>query len=306
MKRLPPLNAIRAFEAAARHLSFAKAAEELNVSPGAVSHHIKTLEADLGQSLFKRLNRAVVLTQAGQLCLPGIREGFDKIRVAIDKIRKTEDDSNLRVSVGPAFAAKWLLPRIYKFAELHPDIGVTVLASLSLADFEIDPVDVAIRYGQGDYPDLYTDLLFHEWHSPMCSPKLLEGEKPLKTPADLKNFTLIHDDTLKENPLAPDWEDWLNKVGVKNMDLTKGLHFTQADHSLQAAIAGHGVTLGRYLLASGDLDAGRLVMPFDFRVDWPFSYYLVSPKVTKESLKVSAFRQWILEEVVEYQVDFNR
>jgi LysR family glycine cleavage system transcriptional activator len=297
MQRLPPLNAIRAFEAAARYLSFAKAADELNVSPGAVSHHIKALEEDLGVPLFKRLNRAVILTEAGQLCLPDIRDAFEKLNLAIDKVRSSKSDNRLRVSVGPAFASKWLLPRLYKFSEAHPEIAVTVSASVGVSDFTADPVDAAIRYGMGEYPGTKSDHLFEEWHVPMCSPQLLEGRKSLKKPRDLENFPILFEDSMASNPLSPTWEHWLEKAGAKDITLTQRAHFNQADHALQAAVDGQGVVLGRYVLASRDLEAGRLVIPIDIRLETPLSYFFVSPKSAVEKPEVTLFRTWLLEAV---------
>jgi len=297
MQRLPPLNAIRAFEAAARHLSFAKAAEELHVSPGAVSHHIKALEEDLGVPLFKRLNRAVILTEAGQLCLPGIRDAFEKLNIAIDKVRSSRSDNILRVSVGPAFASKWLLPRLYRFSEKYPEIAVTISASAGVADFAADPVDTAIRYGGGEYPGMKSDYLFGDWHAPMCSPQLLKGEKPLKEPADLANFPIIYEDSLVYNRLSPAWDDWLERAGATNVTLNQRAHFNQADHAIQAAVDGQGVVLGRYILASGDIAAGRLVIPLDIRLETPLAYYFVSPKSAVEKPEVTAFRSWLMDEV---------
>lgn len=297
-RRLPPLNALRAFEAAARHLSFTKSAQELNVTPAAISHQIKTLEEFLGVQLFRRTHRAVLLTDAGQRCLPVVRESFDNLAEIADLARAQDQSGILQVSAGPAFAVKWLVPRLKDFAEAHPNIDVRVAASLALADFRTDQVDVAIRFGFGKYPGLRVDKLFDEVLVPMCSPRLRDGDPPLLTPDDLRHHTLLHDDSTRFDPAAPNWARWLRAADVSGIDSERGPRFDHADHALQAAIDGLGVVLSGPGLASGDLAAGRLVMPFALQLPW-LAFYVVAPEATADKPKIVAFREWLLAEAAE-------
>lgn len=293
--RLPPLKAIRCFEAAARHLSFSKAAEELFVTPAAVSHQVKALEEWLGVPLFKRLNRAVILTHAGQSYFVGIRKGLDMIAAATENVMREDTAGPLHVDTLPSFAARWLLPRLSRFRELHPEIDVRLSASEKLTDFNRDTVDVVIRYGHGNYPGLRVDaLLTEEVMFPVCSPKLFEGSYPLRTPADLKYHTLLHDD------MRIDWQTWLAIAGVTDVDATKGPSFNDSSMLLTAAIEGQGVALGRSTLAADDLLAGRLVQPFDVQpIQAHSSYYLVTPEAAANRPRIAAFRAWIMKEASE-------
>jgi LysR family glycine cleavage system transcriptional activator len=302
-RNLPPLNALRAFEAAARHLSFTKAAEELHVTPAAVSHQIKGLEAQLGVPLFRRLTRALRLTEAGQAAFPKMRDGFDRLAEGVELLKAHEDDDSLTVSVSPSFGAKWLVPRLESLRTAHPDIDVRIDATDRLADFQGDGVDVALRYGPGNYPGLRVDKLFVQEMAPVCSPKLLEGEHPLKVPEDLRHHTLLHLDWTREAEAAPNWRMWLLAAGVDNVgpggvDPARGPRFSMDSLALQAAIDGQGVALTSSILTAGDLEAGRLVVPFDVSVCDPmdFAYYVISPERTAEQPKVAAFRAWVLGE----------
>ncbi|MZR32431.1 transcriptional regulator GcvA [Sneathiella litorea] len=290
--RLPPLKALRSFEAAARHLSFSKAAEELFVTPAAVSHQIKALEDWLGVTLFKRLNRAVILTNEGQNYLVGVRNGLETISSATEKIMQQDVSGALHVDTLPSFASRWLLPRLRLFREAHPDIDVRLSASDHLTDFNREDVDVVIRYGHGNYPGLRVDkILTEEVMFPVCSPSLLEGENPLRTPADLKYHTLLHDD------MRIDWQAWLAMAGVMDVDPKRGPSFNDSSMLLTAAMEGQGVALGRSTLAADDLIAGRLVQPFDvqpMRAD--HAYYIVCPEEVSDRPRIVAFRNWILEE----------
>jgi LysR family glycine cleavage system transcriptional activator len=204
MTRLPPLNALRAFEAAARHLSFNAAAEELNVTPAAISHQIKALEADLGVKLFRRLNRAVRLTDAGQACVPGLRDGFERIAEAVARARQGDSVGLLTVTASPAVASKWLVPRLERFRARHPAIDLRIDASMRLVDLVREDVHVGLRYGAGKYPGLHTEQLVRSEVFPVCSPDLLKGKHPLRTPEDLRHHTLIHDETTTLDPRGPD------------------------------------------------------------------------------------------------------
>ena len=298
-RNLPPLNSLRAFEAAARHLSFTKAAEELHVTPAAISHQIKALEEQLGVPLFRRLTRALRLTQAGQAALPPMRDGFDKLADAVDLLRAHEDSGAVTVSLDPSFAAKWLVPRLDRFRAAHPELDVRLDATDKLADFERDNVDLAIRYGGGNYPGLEVERLLSEEIFPVCSPKLLEGPAPLEKPDDLRHHTLIHLEWDSENVTAPNWRMWLLAAGIHDIDFTRGPVFSMTTLALQAAIEGLGVALASSFLVADDLAAGRLVMPFDLSVCDPldFAYHIVVPKRTANSPKVVAFKTWLLDEI---------
>ena len=293
-RRLPPLNALRAFEAAARHLSFTKAAEELYVTQAAVSHQVKALEAALGVQLFRRLNRRLMLTDAGQLYLPALTEAFDGIDAATARLRADEDAGRLSVSVANSLAAKWLLPRLPRFRERHPEIDVEVSASDRLVEFGRDNVDMGIRYGLGDYPGLKVDPLLEDTVFPVCSPTLRDGQPPLRAPADLEHHTLLHDDVRTGE--APSWRTWLAAAGVAGVDPSRGPRYSHSSLVLQATIEGQGVALGRSSLVSLDLEAGRLVQPFGPTLPSHYACYVVSPVATAERPKIKAFRDWLFEE----------
>jgi LysR family glycine cleavage system transcriptional activator len=298
-RNLPPLNSLRAFEAAARHLSFTKAAEELHVTPAAISHQIKALEEQLGVPLFRRLTRALRLTEAGQAALPPMRDGFDKLADAVDLLRAHEESGAITVSLDPSFAAKWLVPRLDRFRSAHPDVDVRLDATEKLVDFQRDNVDLAIRYGGGIYPGLDSKRLFSQEIFPVCSPKLLEGPAPLEKPDELRRHTLLHLDWDLEDVTAANWRMWLLAAGIHDIDFTRGPVFSMTSLALQAAIEGQGVALASSVLAGDDLAAGRLVMPFDLSVCDPldFAYHIVVPKRTADLPKVTAFKTWLLDEV---------
>jgi LysR family transcriptional regulator, glycine cleavage system transcriptional activator len=298
-RNLPPLNSLRAFEAAARHLSFTKAAEELHVTPAAISHQIKGLEDQLGVPLFRRLTRALRLTEAGQAALPPLRDGFDKLADAVDLLRAHEEGGTITVSIEPSFAAKWLVPRLDRFHAAQPDLEVRLDATDKLADFQRDNVDLAVRYGSGDYPGIEVERLLSEEIFPVCSPKLLNGPAPLAQPDDLRHHRLLHLDWNQESLTAPTWRMWLLAAGIHDIDFTRGPVFSMNSLALQAAIEGQGVALASRLLAADDLEVGRLVMPFDLSVCDPldFAYYVVIPKRTANLPKVVAFRTWLMGEI---------
>jgi LysR family glycine cleavage system transcriptional activator len=295
-RRLPPLNSLRAFEAAARHLSFARAAEELHVTPAAISHQIKALEDHLGVRLFRRLNRAVLLTDAGQACIAGLSEAFDRMAAALERVRAQDCGGPLTVSTPPALAAKWLVPRLERFQALYPEIDVRVSAVMRLVDFAREDVDVAIRYGGGAYPGLVAELLLTNQVVPVCAPALLEGDRPLRAPQDLRHHTLLHDDTLTSDGAYPNWAMWLRAAGLEGVNPSRGPRFDYPGLVLEAAAAGDGVALALNTIAAGDLAAGRLVKPFAVAVPTPFAYYVVCPQATAERPKVAAFRTWLRAE----------
>ena len=294
-----PLNALRAFEAAGRRLSFAKAGEELHVTAGAVSHQIKGLEEFLGVRLFHRLPQRVLLTEAGQTFLTDLSDCFARVDRAVERVSRGEASGALTVSVAPAFAAKWLAPRLRKFAAANPEIDLRISASLRPVDFKQDSFDAAIRLGRGKYPGLVSVMLFDETVTPMCSPRLIEGGPELRTPDDLKRHVLLHDDSLDFDAAAPHWADWLKAAGARDVDAARGPHFSHPDHSLQAAIDGGGVVLGWRFLATDDLEAGRVIAPFDLELPLGFGFYLVYPEGHAERPKVAALQQWLLEELAQ-------
>ncbi|MCP5367458.1 MAG: transcriptional regulator GcvA [Hyphomicrobiales bacterium] len=293
-RRLPPLNAVRAFEAAARHLSFSRAADELNVTPAAVSHQVKGLEEFLGVTLFRRVNRAVLLTDAAQVLLPGLSDGLDRLAAAFERLRASQQSGELTVTSGPAFAAKWLIPRLEDFQAHHPEISVRVSASLEVVDLRAGIADVAIRFGSGDYPGLRADRLFAESLQPMCAPGLLGDHPPLEA---LRRVTLLHDETARFDPSAPTWREWLKAAGIDGVDAQRGPRFSNAELALQAAIDGVGVVLGRTRLASRDLAAGRLVAPFALSLPLLPYFWLVCPEETADQPRIKAFRAWVLAQV---------
>ena len=295
-RRLPPLNALRAFEAAARHLSFTKAAQELHVTQAAISHQVKGLEEILGIQLFRRLNRRLALTEAGQAYLPPLRDAFDAIAGATQRLHEREEGSALKISVLMSFASTWLLPRLSGFRRLHPEIDIMVTAGDALVDFDQDDFDMGLRYGLGSYPGLRVDFLMGDEIFPVCSPKLLDGPQALRRPDDLKHHTLLHD-VVQGTPDDPDWRLWLREAGITDVDPTRGPGFSHGNFLLSAAVAGEGVALLRRSLVADDIRARRLVCPFGPVFPTRFVYSLVAPPHKAELPKVSAFRDWIFAEV---------
>ncbi len=296
MRRLPPLNSMRAFEAAARWLSFAKAASELHVTPAAVSQQIKQLEDYLGVVLFQRMTRAVKLTEEARAVLPLISEGFDKLAEAIERLAQEQEKGFLTISTAPTFAAKWLLQRLPDFSEKYPDIDVRLDASLVPRDFDGDGIDISIRLSQGSYPGLHVTRVFGEEFIPVCSPGLLTGVKPLQTPGDLKNHRLLHVDWGDLSSSLPKWRLWVKAAGIEGVNLDHGPHFTVESMAIEAAINGNGVALVSHHAVEEDLKAGRLVKPFDLALPADFSYWLVCPHEFLRRAKVKAFSDWLLQE----------
>jgi LysR family glycine cleavage system transcriptional activator len=297
-RRLPPLNSLRAFEAAARYLSFTKAAEELHVTPAAISQQVKTLEEYFGVPLFRRLTRALRLTDAGQAALPALQEGFDALAEVDRILRSRQDERVLTVSVAPSFGARWLVPRLDRFYRACPDYDIRIDATDRLVDFAEDNVDVALRFGRGDYPGLFTECLLADVAFPACSPALLEGEHPIRTPKDLRQHTLLHVQWQVENEAAANWRMWLRAAGVDGIDVDRGPRFSMEIMAVQAAIEGQGVVLTSGALVADDIAAGRLVRPFPDTVAeaTTFSYYVVYPEPHLKRPKVVAFRDWVMAE----------
>jgi LysR family glycine cleavage system transcriptional activator len=285
---------LRAFEAAARHLSFTQAAAELNVTQTAISHQIKRLEEELGVRLFIRQNRALALTPQAKEYLPGIRAAFNDLRLATDRLLRRDDDHVLTVSTLASLAAKWLLPRLTAFQESHPGIDVRITTSTALVDFRTGGVDAAIRYGRGQWPGLRADWLMADQLFPVCSPALLAGKKPLRKPEDLAEHVLLHSSAGNDD----DWRLWLTAAGLPtNLSKMPGVTFDLVFMTVQAAIDGVGVAMGRTSYVQDDIAKGRLVVPFDITLPVDAGFYLVSPEATAASPKLSAFRNWLLETV---------
>jgi LysR family glycine cleavage system transcriptional activator len=288
---LPSLNGLRAFEAAARHLSFTAAAAELNVTQTAISHQIRRLEQELGVALFVRRNRTLALTPEAFDYLPGVRAAFNDLRLATDRLRRRDQNHVLTVSTLASLAAKWLMPRLSAFQDAHPGIDVRITTSRELVDFKSGDVDAAIRYGRGQWPGLRADWLMADQLFPVCSPALLMGDKPLRCPADLAAHTLLTTSAGYED----DWRLWLTAAGLPdNISKLPGLSFDLVFMTVQAAIDGLGVAMGRTSYVEADIAKGRLVVPFKIKLPDDWGFYLVSPKTTADSPKLAAFRQWLI------------
>ncbi len=294
---LPPLNPLRAFEVAARHSSFTKAADELFVTPSAVSHQVKTLEEHLGMALFIREAKALTLTAAGRAYLPAVQEAF---RVLTDATRQLSAElaQVLRVDIPPTFAVKWLIPRLDRFVKAHPEIDIRISTNSSPPDFARDTYDVAIRFGSGYYPDLHSEMCLAVNVFPVCSPGLLQCEHPLREPADLKHQTLLHDASTYSNGSNPHWSAWLKHAGALDVDASRGLSFTPSHLVIDAAIDGLGVALAKDSWVEQDLLAGRLVRPFGVALPVESAYYMVFPKHRAGDVRIATFVDWVRSEGV--------
>lgn len=296
---LPPLNALKAFEVAARHLNLTKAAAELFVTPAAVSRHIKVLEEYLDVTLFIRGNQGLELTEVALHCYPKLSNGFSTLAEAVTEIRQRTNRRQLTVGMAPSFASKWFIPRMNQFTEMFPDIDLRILSSSDYlesykgAKHGRDGTDVSIRFGKGNYPDCQATKLFTVGVTPLCSPSLLDGEYPLnKNKADnLAHYTLIHDDTLHGG--QQDWDTWLSQSGVEDVDTSRGSRFNHVSLALEAAVAGHGVVLTIKELASIDINEGRLIAPFDLELPLDYSYHLVMDENKQDNETINTFVEWI-------------
>ncbi len=309
-RRLPPLKALRVFEAAARHLSFAKAALELNVTPGAISHQVKALEAYLGVKLFHRRNRTIELTHSGEACQPKLRDGFDSLAEAIERVLAQKKIATLAISAAPLLAARWLTPRLQHFVAAHPDIDVRITASTALIDvrgdgtlsgreliaYPTEDTDIAIRFGTGQYPGFRADKLLSVSVSAMCSPHLLDGEHPLRSPIDLQHHSLLKDDAVYFAGKPSDWDVWLQAAGAGDIDTSRGVRFSHSALALEAAADGLGVVLGNPMLAAPDLAAGRLIVPFETQLPSTYAYYVVCAEASCDRPDILAFRGWLRAE----------
>lgn len=287
---LPSLNALKAFEAAARHESFTRAAAELHVTQGAVSHQVKGLEDSLGLKLFRRERQRLAITEAGRSYLEVVRDAFDRLAAGTERLLERENRGVLTVTTSPNFAAKWLVHRLGGFAAAHPGIDMRVSASLHHVDFAREDIDLAIRHGDGTWPGLAVTRLCEEELFPVCSPRLLAGREGLRTPGDLARQTLFYVNNRDE------WRAWLEAAGVAGVDVSRGPVFNQASMAIDAAVDGQGVALARTTLAAHDLLTGRLVRPFELALKVPYAYWIVCPKATAARPKIATFRDWLLAE----------
>ena len=294
---LPSLTGLRAFEAAARHLSFTRAAAELNVTQAAISHQIRRLEEQLGLQLFVRADRTLTLTRAAQDYLPAIRTAFEDLHTATDRLRRRGGDKVLTVSTTPSMASKWLVPRLGAFQDAHPGIEVRIGTGTRLVDFRRDDVDIAIRYGGGSWPGVRAEWLMEVDIFPVCRPTLDTPTHPLRQPSDLAHHTLLHVDQYPD-----EWQLWLTAAGLPG-DLSRrpGLTFDQSIVAMQAAMEGLGVALGRTPVADADLAAGRLIRPFDLTLPAEAGYYIVTPEHGDETQELALFRAWIMRSITPQQ-----
>ena len=287
---LPSLNGLRAFEAAARYMSFTRAAAELNVTQTAISHQIRRLEEQIGIQLFIRRNRTLALTRDAQDYLPFVRSAFEDLRLATARLRRSSHDGMLTVSTTASLATKWLVSRVAAFQEAHPGIEIRITTSAHLVDFRRDDVDMAVRYGRGHWPGLQAHWLMAEHIFPVCSTALLNDARPLRQPEDLAHHTLLHTTVSRE-----DWQLWLTAAGLPlSIAARRGLTFDQGFMAVQAAMEGLGVALGRTHLVEADIAAGRLVAPFDMVLPQDAGYYFVTPVATADAPKIALFRDWLI------------
>jgi LysR family glycine cleavage system transcriptional activator len=297
--QLPGTRALRTFDAACRHLNFTRAANELGLTPAAVSHQIKEFEDRLGVVLFARTSRTMQLTAAGSAIHEAVADALDVLGRAVARARKTaRGATQLRLTMDATFASKWLLPRIDQFRKLRPDIEPHFDISAELRDFGQDDIDVAVRFGAGRYPGLVTERLFDNVVIPVCSPALLKSGPPLNEPRDLLRHTLVHIEWSRLGVTWPNWRMWMAAAGVEDFDDSRCVLFKDSSHAVQAAIDGNVVALGDFAMVANDLSTGRLIRPFELGIKVPgdFAYYLAYPAETAGDARIIAFRDWIFEE----------
>lgn len=295
IRKLAHLNALRAFEAVARHMSFVQASRELSVTSGALSQQVRLLEDYYGVKLFRRHNRRVSLTDEATAVMVDLEAGFNRLSAAVVKLQSHGGGGMITVTAPPTLALKWLVHRLKDFRALYPNSEVNLDSTDRLVELRREGVDLAIRYGGGAYPGLRTEKLADESLTPACSPGYLE-QQDIQTPRDLLRATLIHDRTLADHPSFPTWGTWLAKAGVPDEPPKGGLHFSTSITAIQAAIDGHGVVLGRSLTIQQEIAAGRMVTPFPEIEGQGWGYYLVYPAEALNTRKVAAFRDWLMQQ----------
>ncbi|WP_432286117.1 transcriptional regulator GcvA [Aminobacter sp. BA135] len=305
MRFVPGTRALRTLAAAGKHLNFTRAADELGLTPAAVSHQIKEIEDQLGVTLFIRTSRSIRLTEAGSALVDASVDALDVLNRAVSRARKlSRGTALLKVTLDAQFASKWLMRRIDGFRKLHPDIELRFDISYEVRDFDLDDVDVAIRFGMGKYPGLRADRLFDNMIIPVCSPRLLVSGPPLKVPRDLFHHTLVHIEWSQQGVTWPNWRMWMAAAGVDDFDDSRAIVFTTSSDAVQAAIDGSVVALADFAMVANDLSEGRLVRPFDLgiRVSREFAYFLVYPKTSEGDPRIGAFRDWIIEEAAKTEI----
>jgi LysR family glycine cleavage system transcriptional activator len=298
-RTLPPLTALRAFEAAARLSSFTKAARELHVTPAAVSHQIRGLEQYLGVTLFRRTTRRLVLTEQGQRAAEHFREGFERLARGVELLRTGNDRGSLTVSATTAFASRWLVPRLGRFVRRFPDLDLRLRTGSQPVDFDHDEVDVAVRIGRGGFAGALAVPLFGESVAPLASPSFIR-QHSIRKPADLARVPLLHDDSMRRVGRPPGWAEWFRAANVRGVDAERGLHFDDGHLVLQAAAAGRGVALGRLTYALDDLEERQLKMPFAPVLEMELKYFLLLPETRATEPAIAAFRSWIVQEAATF------
>ena len=314
VSRLPSVNSLRAFVAAARHSSFKKAAAQLHVTPAAISHQVKALEEELGMQLFRRFANGLELTPLGQSLLPGLEAGFEQLAVAVRDVRQADRGANNRldVAVAPSFATKWLLPRLHRFIAKYPEVDVRISAAENLIErntvehgqpnagnAQEERQELAIAFGRGDYPGFRADRLFAPSLALFCAPKLVQGKRALRSPEDLRHHTLLHDDTPFFSDDPSNWNVWFARANLRASDTTRRVHFSHAVLALDAAIEGLGVALSLAPLALLDVNAGKLLVPFGPAIASESGYYLLTPNGRKDRPQVALFREWLMYEAAD-------
>lgn len=294
-RRLPPLNALRAFEAAGRHLSFTRAADELTVTQAAISHQVKALEEYLDTALFLRMPRQLELSKAGKILLPVVSTAFDRIGNSVAQLGKTIKSSALTVRLAPSFAAKWLSPRLDDFRQQYPQVDLSLMLANDPADFRRQAIDLAVTYGKGNWRGVLAERLLAIDFFPVCSPDYLQSVEPLNHVEDLKRCTLLHDTDHRS------WADWLTLAGASTINASRGTIVDDTNVLIQAAIDGLGVALGSSLFVVDHLTAGRLIQPFDTVMQSDYAYYVVCPRQHLKKAGVAEFRNWLLQQAMEQQ-----
>ncbi|HEX5651294.1 MAG TPA: transcriptional regulator GcvA [Steroidobacteraceae bacterium] len=299
-RSLPPLTSLRAFEAAARSLSFTKAARELHVTPAAISHQIRGLEQFLGVTLFQRTSRRLELTRDGHLAAEHFREAFERIARGVQALRQQGREGELVIGVSPSFATRWLLPRLPSLATDMPEVRVRLVTSTVPVDFDRDDIDLTVRFGRGSFDSVVNDELFNEVVAPVASPAFVRRHQ-LRRPADLARVRLLQDDSMRRVGRPPSWTEWLRAAGEPGLEIECGLCLDDSHLALQAACEGHGVALGRLAYAVNDLAQNRLVLPFSRVIELDLHYHLVVPEARVKEPLIAGFREWLLREAQEFR-----
>ena len=294
--RLPPLNALRAFETVARKLSFARAAEELHVTKAAVAQQVRLLEQEIGAPLVERSGRGLALTESGAAGAAGLAEAFSALARAVRAMREAKGRRILIINSSPSFAATWLVGRIGRFKMRHPEIDVLLDANPNDDTLDSNTTDAFVRWGAGDFPGLATTLLFKENVFPVCAPELVDGDSPLRSPQDLRRHTLLHLEASPAYPSWPAWSDWLKAAGARDVDARHGVWFNNMAMAMRAASQGQGVALSSFAIAADELAAGRLVAPFSTSVQTPFGYYFLCRPEEAGKPRIKALREFLVEE----------